>query len=166
MMRYASERIKTARVRPTAVARQARFRYPIRFTRGVKPMQPLPETIRRFYEAFQRGDMDTLAGLYHDDARLRDPGVAFLLGHADTMAEGKPNILRYYYQAFSNMPEPPKVELKRQWCVGDDVIVENAEGMMTYLEIFTLRDGKIAAQQVFWGSVPPAPLLQAAPPKP
>jgi hypothetical protein len=121
----------------------------------------LPAPLNTFYEAFEKGDLDTLRSLYLAEAKLRDPGIGFLVGAKDLVAEGVDAIARYYYQAFSNMPEAPVVKLHRFWQQASDVIVEYSEGMMTYLEVFTLQDGKIAAQQVFWGSVPPAPLLQA-----
>lgn len=124
-------------------------------------LDELPEPIRSFYQAFQKGDMDALGEMYDPDAELRDPGVGFLLGHSDLLAVGVTNILRYFYQSFSNMPEPPKVDLRRWWASGDDIIVEYGEGMMTYLEVFTVKEGKITAQQVFWGSIPPAPLLHS-----
>lgn len=121
----------------------------------------LPSPVSTFYAAFQRGDLDAIRGLYKSDASLRDPGIGFLLGHTDLLAVGVDNIARYYFQAFSNMPEAPVLKLLRSWSLGNDVIVEYTEGMMTYLEIFSIGDGKIAGQQVFWGSIPPAPLLRA-----
>jgi hypothetical protein len=39
--------------------------------------------------------------------------------------------------------------------------VQYTEGMMTYLEIFTLEGGLIIGQQVFWGSIPPAPIMRS-----
>ncbi len=122
-------------------------------------LQSLPQPVRSFYEAFQRGDMDTIQSLYAEDAKLRDPAIGFLLGQDDLTAHGITAILQYFYQSFSNMPAPPVIEVKRWWESGSQIIVEYAEGMMTYLEIFTVRDGKIAGQEVFWGSIPPAPLL-------
>lgn len=121
----------------------------------------LPAPLNAFFAAFQKGDMDALRTLYHDDAELRDPGVGFLLGHNDLTAKGVDAIMRYYYQSFSNMPQAPVVQLAAVWTSGDDVMVEYTEGMLTYLEVFTLRDGRIAKQKVFWGSIPPAPLLQS-----
>jgi hypothetical protein len=120
----------------------------------------LPAPLPAFYHAFQKGDLDTLRTLYATGAELRDPGVGFLLGHADLVAAGPENIARYYYQAFSNMPTPPVIALERHWQAGSDVFVEYTEGMMRYLEIFSIADGKIAGQQVFWGSIPPAPLMR------
>ena len=120
----------------------------------------LPTPLPDFYRAFEKGDLDALRALYLPDAELRDPGVGFLLGHADLLAAGIDNIARYYYQAFSNMPQAPTVVLERHWRAGDEAFVAYTEGMMHYLEIFTIRNGKIAAQQVFWGSIPPAPLLR------
>ncbi len=124
-------------------------------------VQDLPSPVREFYTAFQKGDLDTMRTLYAPEAVLRDPGVGFLLGHTDILASGVENILKYYYAAFSNMPEAPRVDVRRFWQTGDEVIVEHAEGMMTYLEIFTVTGGRIAGQQVFWGSIPPAPLLRS-----
>lgn len=121
----------------------------------------LPAPLNAFFTAFQKGDLDALRTLYHDDAELRDPGVGFLLGHNDLVAAGVETIMRYYYQSFSNMPQAPVVAIASVWQSGDDVLVEYTEGMLTYLEAFTIREGKIAKQKVFWGSIPPAPLLHS-----
>jgi hypothetical protein len=126
----------------------------------MKTIEELPEPIRGFYAAFQKGDLEQIRSFYDPEAVLRDPGIGFLLGHLDMLAIGVDTIVRYFHAAFSNMPEPPRVELRRWWQAGDDIIVEYSEAMMTYLEVFTVAEGKIKAQQVFWGSIPPAPLLR------
>ena len=107
------------------------------------------DTVRRGYEAFGKGDMDTLRSLMTPDVVQHVPGNSQLAGDH----KGIDNVLAYYGQIFELSGGTFKAELKSVTAEGSDKVVavhhiDAQRGGKSYDEDenlhFTLTGGKIS----------------------
>ena len=76
------------------------------------------DTVRRGYQAFSEGDMETLGSLYTDDVVQTMPGKHLLSGEYP----GRDNVLGLYGKLFELSGGTFKVELKSVKTEGDKVV--------------------------------------------
>jgi len=126
---------------------------------------PNEELVRKGYQAFSEGDMDTLRSLFAPDAVHSATGNSPVSGDKN----GVDNILAYYGELFERSGGTFNVELKTVTVQGDDTVVtthrDNGQREGKTLDqdedlTFTISDGKItrvvedhsdqAAYDAFW----------------
>ena len=116
------------------------------------------ETVRRAYAAFGSGDMETLLGMYDDDAVHVIPGSSKVSG----AHKGKDNILALYGQLFELSGGTFRVQLEHVLSDGGDRVVSvhttNLEKdgetyTLTESLLITIVDGKIVELQDFFGDI-------------
>ncbi|WP_104043458.1 nuclear transport factor 2 family protein [Arthrobacter sp. ZGTC412] len=109
--------------------------------------------VRRGYEAFNGGDMETLMGLFADDAVYHVGGSGGLAGDK----QGKKAIMAYFAELFTLSGGTAKVELQ-DVIAGErhTVSVQSAEAQrngksmkQNGVLVFTLRDGKVTEVREF-----------------
>ncbi len=109
--------------------------------------------VRRGYEAFNAGDMETLKGLFAPDAVWRVGGSGGLAGDK----RGQDEILAYFGELFSRSAGTTKVEVK-DVIAGEHHTVSlqtaqaqrNGESMeQNGVLVFTLTDGKVTEVNEF-----------------
>jgi ketosteroid isomerase-like protein len=103
--------------------------------------------VRRGYEAFNSGDIETLKGLFAPDAVYRVGGSGGLAGNK----QGQEEIMAYFGELFSRSGGTAKVELQ-DVIAGERHTVSlqtaqaqrNGKSMEQHgVLVFTLRDGKV-----------------------
>ena len=83
------------------------------------------DTVRRGYQAFGEGDMETLGSLYTDDVVQTMPGKNLLSGEY----QGRDNVLGLYGKIFELSGGTFKAELKSAKTEGDKVVsVHHSQG--------------------------------------
>jgi len=116
------------------------------------------ETVRRAYAAFGSGDMETLLGMYDDDAVHVVPGSSKVSG----AHKGKDNILALYGQLFELSGGTMRVELEHALSDGDDRVVSIHTASLekdgeSYAQkealLITFVDGKIVELQDFFEDI-------------
>jgi ketosteroid isomerase-like protein len=109
--------------------------------------------VRRGYEAFNSGDVETLQGLFAPDAVYRVGGSGVLSG----VKQGQEEIMAYFGELFSRSGGTAKVELQdviagERHTVGLQTSQAQRNGQsMEQLGVlvFTLRDGKVTEVKEF-----------------
>jgi ketosteroid isomerase-like protein len=116
------------------------------------------ETVRRGYEAFAQGDMETLMSLYTDDAVHVVPGSSQISG----AHKGKESILELYGRLFDLTEGRLSLQLEEVLSDGGDRVVSIHRSTMerngdvmreTEALLFTFVDGKVAEIQDFFGDI-------------
>lgn len=109
--------------------------------------------VRRGYEAFNGGDLETLMGLFADDAVYHVGGSGGLAGDK----QGKKAIMAYFAELFTKSGGTAKVELQ-DVIAGErhTVSVQSAEAQrngksmkQNGVLVFTLRGGKVTEVREF-----------------
>jgi uncharacterized protein len=104
------------------------------------------EVIKKGYEAFSTGDIDTLMSLFHDDIEWAQPGASAISGTYRGKGELGDLIGRLAEKSAT-------VKLNRLLGVGDVVVgltdVTAGDETGQDADVFTLRDGKIVRAQVY-----------------
>ncbi|MGO4189930.1 nuclear transport factor 2 family protein [Pseudarthrobacter sp. TAF60_1] len=116
-------------------------------------MQEDAAVVRRGYEAFNSGDMETLKGLFAPDAVYRVGGSGGLAG----VKQGSDEILAYFGELFSRSGGTTKVELQdvipgERHTVGLQTAQaqRNGQSMEQHgVLVFTLTDGKVTEVNEF-----------------
>jgi ketosteroid isomerase-like protein len=115
-------------------------------------------TVRRGYEAFTKGDMDTLLALYDDDATHIVPGSSKVSGSH----KGKENILALYGKLFELSGGTLSIDLRHVMTDGDSRVIavhktrleKDGESIEeTEALLFTFHDGKVAEIQDFFADI-------------
>ncbi len=116
------------------------------------------ETVRRGYEAFGQGDMETLLSLYSDDAVHIVPGASEVSG----AHKGKESIAELYAALFERSGGTFRVQLDHVLSDGGDRVVaiqtasleKDGEAIsQTEALLFTFRDGRVAEIQDFFADI-------------
>jgi uncharacterized protein len=104
------------------------------------------ELVRRGYEAFGTGDMETVMDMYDDDVEWIQPGQSVISG----THHGKGEILEFLARLGE---KTTAVRALRLLADGDTVVVfsEATVGDETSqdVEVFTMRDGKVVRAQTY-----------------
>ncbi len=116
------------------------------------------ETVRKGYAAFGSGDMDTLMGLYNDDAVHIVPGHSKVSG----AHKGKESIAALYGALFELSGGSFRVDLQAVLSDGGNRVMSIHESHVekdgkTYDQpeglLFTFVDGKVSEIQDFFGDI-------------
>jgi ketosteroid isomerase-like protein len=112
------------------------------------------EVVRRFYEAWNAGDMNALGELYDPDAVVRAP---------DGWPEpgpfvGREAVMRQFRQMRETWDADAGEPLSDFIDAGDRVVVRfvwrgaghGPESTMEFTVVYTLREGRIAYQETYW----------------
>ena len=117
-------------------------------------MTPL-EIARTWLDAWERRDVDTLAGLYAVDARHTSPKLRTLRTATGGFLMGRDEIRAWFAHAMQRLPGLRYVPLA---LTADDARVcmeyrrENpGEADLLVAEVLEIRDGRIVASRVFHG---------------
>jgi ketosteroid isomerase-like protein len=122
--------------------------------------------LKAFAQAFDRLDADGLVALMTDDCVFRTAGGAQAGGNAIV---GKAAVHAAFVQIFANFPDSQWLprNINAVWQEGDTVrgvsewtyvatrAADGAKLNMDGVDMFTLRDGKIAVKDAFRKDVPP-----------
>jgi uncharacterized protein len=110
------------------------------------------ETVRRGYEAFVRGDLDALLGLFDEQVEWRTPGPADLPTAGQRRGHGQ---VREFFGTLNQMFEIQRFEPRTFVAEGDRVVVlgeETARVRSTgkvieqrWAHAFTFSNGKVTA---------------------
>jgi ketosteroid isomerase-like protein len=111
------------------------------------------DVVRRGYEAFTTGDMETLGSLFSDDAVWHVGGSGGLAGDK----QGKDAIIAYFGELYSRSGGTMKVELQdiipgERHTVGLQRSQAQCNGKSMEQQgaiVFTLKDGKVAEVKEF-----------------
>jgi ketosteroid isomerase-like protein len=114
------------------------------------------DIVRRGYEAFGRGDLDTLLGLMDENVEWRTPGPPEL--PTAGMRRGREQV-DAFFATLNELVEVQRFEPQRFIADGDRVVVlgedsakVNATGKVldeSWVHVFTIRDGRIVAFQEY-----------------
>jgi hypothetical protein len=109
--------------------------------------------VRRGYEAFNSGDIETLKGLFAPDAVYRVGGTGGLAG----VRQGPEEVMAYFGELFSRSGGTAKVELqdviageRHTVALQTSQAQRNGKSMEQHgVLVFTLRDGKVTEVNEF-----------------
>ena len=116
------------------------------------------EIVRKGYEAFVSGDMETLMALYNDDAVHVVPGSSRVSG----AHKGKDSIVALYGTLFELTNGTLRIQLEHVLSNGGDQVVaihtssmemEGETYTQTEVLLFTFANGKVAEIQDFFADI-------------
>ena len=127
------------------------------------------DIIRRGYEAFGHGDIDTLLGLFDEQIEWVTPGPAEL--PTSGRRTGKEQVGQFF-GIVNDLFEIHRFEPKEMIAQGDRVVVLGEESATvkatgkvldnSWAHVFTLRDGRVIAFQEYFDTASTVAELQAA----
>jgi ketosteroid isomerase-like protein len=127
------------------------------------------DIIRRGYEAFGHGDIDTLLGLFDEQIEWVTPGPAEL--PTSGRRTGKEQVGQFF-GIVNDLFEIHRFEPKQMIAQGDRVVVLGEESATvkatgkvldnSWAHVFTLRDGRVIAFQEYFDTASTVAELQAA----
>jgi len=127
------------------------------------------DIIRRGYEAFGHGDIDTLLGLFDEQIEWVTPGPAEL--PTSGRRTGKEQVAQFF-GIVNDLFEIHRFEPKDMIAQGDRVVVLGEESATvkatgkvldnSWAHVFTLRDGRVVAFQEYFDTASTVAELQAA----
>jgi ketosteroid isomerase-like protein len=127
------------------------------------------DIIRRGYEAFGHGDIDTLLGLFDEQIEWVTPGPAEL--PTSGRRTGKEQVAQFF-GVINDLFEIHRFEPKEMIAQGDRVVVLGEESATikatgkvldnSWAHVFTLRNGRVVAFQEYFDTAATVAELQAA----
>lgn len=101
-------------------------------------------------------DLEAALALYHDDATLESPLVAYLLGSEQGITRGRDQLRSFVELVFTH--QPPQRRRHRTGLLTDGTHLTweypraAPDGdQMDIVEVMEIRDGRIAHHRVYWG---------------
>lgn len=110
-------------------------------------MHPNEELLRRGYEAFGRGDMDTISEIFADDIVCRVPGRSALAGEY----KGKQTVFEFFGRLFQATNGTFATEIvdvcagdERVFCLTHDTMEVNGQRIEDQqCDVYEVRNGKV-----------------------